>query len=147
MLSRRIVAGGLAAIMALAGMGEAFAAPGIATTTVNVRSGPDVSYKVVDTLQPGERVDIQKCVSGWCYVGKAGTDGWVSDDYLQRISGPVIVPPPIIVRPPPIVVRPPHHRPPHHRPPRPRPPKPKPPGPAKPPICKIKPNLPACHAK
>jgi hypothetical protein len=100
---------------------------------------------VVDTLRPGERVDIGRCTAGWCYVGKAGPNGWVSSAYLQRVGGPIIVPPPIVVHPP-IVVRPPHHhRPPTHRPPHHRPPV-KPPvvikPPVKPPVCK--PFTPGC---
>ncbi|WP_420828370.1 SH3 domain-containing protein [Devosia salina] len=56
-----------------------------ATASVNVRSGPGVQYPVLDTLSPGETVDIDHCVnSGWCYVLKSGPDGWVSGRYLTN---------------------------------------------------------------
>jgi uncharacterized protein YgiM (DUF1202 family) len=59
-----------------------------ATASVNVRSGPGVGYAVVDTLSPGEIVDIDRCVnSGWCYVVKSGPDGWVSGRYLTDEDG------------------------------------------------------------
>jgi uncharacterized protein YraI len=149
MLSKKFIAGGLAALILTLGAGAAFAAPGRATTSVNVRSGPGTSYRVVDTLYPGERVDIQRCTVGWCYVGKAGLNGWVSEAYLTRTAGPIIVPPPVVVRPP-IIIRPPrhHHRPSHHRPPHHRwhhhhRPWVKPP--AKAPVCK--PFTPGCHIR
>ena len=153
MFSNKLVAGGLAALVLALGAGAALAAPGRATTTVNVRSGPGTSYGVVSSLSPGEAVDIQKCTAGWCYVGKAGPNGWVAEAYLQRVAGPVIVPPPVVVHPP-IIVRPPiHHRPPVHRPRPPvKPPVIKPPvrppvvkPPVKPPVCK--PGTPKCPIK
>src|SRR5690606_1582996 len=48
------------------------AAPGTATNTVNVRSGPGTGYAVVDALRRGERVDVQRCQGSWCYVVKPG---------------------------------------------------------------------------
>ncbi len=65
----------------------ASAAPAIATTTVNVRSGPGTSYGVIDTLSRGESVDVLGCRTGWCYVQKSGPDGYVSSSYLRRSSG------------------------------------------------------------
>lgn len=62
-----------------------------ATASVNVRSGPGTQYRVVDTLRPGQQVDIDRCATnGWCYVIKAGPDGWVSSSYLDegRTSAP-----------------------------------------------------------
>ncbi|MHB1166743.1 MAG: SH3 domain-containing protein [Candidatus Nanopelagicales bacterium] len=73
----------LAGLM-IAGGGWSIAAQAAeATASVNVRSGPGVGYAVVDVLSAGEQVDIDRCVSnGWCYVIKAGPDGWVSGRYL-----------------------------------------------------------------
>ena len=65
----------------------ASAAPAVATSSVNVRGGPGTSYGVVDTLRPGEAVDVLGCRSGWCYVEKSGPDGYVSANYLRRSSG------------------------------------------------------------
>jgi uncharacterized protein YraI len=64
-----------------------WAAPAIASSTVNVRSGPSTSFSVVDTLSPGEQVDVLGCRTGWCYVQKSGPDGYVSSSYLRRSSG------------------------------------------------------------
>lgn len=67
-----------------------FAAPAqadYATANVNVRSGPGTSYRVVDVLRPGQQVDITRQSGGWCYVVKAGPDGWVSCRYLAGGTG------------------------------------------------------------
>ncbi|HEY0919115.1 SH3 domain-containing protein [Devosia sp.] len=54
-----------------------------ATAWVNVRSGPGTSYRVLDTLHPGEQVTVRDCrSSGWCFVVRPGPDGWVSGRYL-----------------------------------------------------------------
>lgn len=58
------------------------AAPGMATGSVNVRTGPGVSYAKVDTLTYGESVDIEQCNAGWCFITHHGADGWVSQRYL-----------------------------------------------------------------
>jgi uncharacterized protein YraI len=71
------------------------AAPAEATASVNVRSGPGTSYRVVDTLRPGQRVDVSECSSsGWCLVEKSGPDGWVSRNYLRAIGTAVPRPTP-----------------------------------------------------
>jgi len=143
MLSRQLIAGGLAAIALAVSAGVALASPGQAISNVNVRSGPGTSYKIITQLKAGDLVDIAHCQSGWCYVGLAGaTDGWVSQSYLEHLSAPVIVPPPIVVRPH-IVVRPPYHP---HRPPH-RPVKPRPPHKPRPPICNGKPQIQICLPK
>ena len=55
-----------------------------ATGAVNVRSAP-VNGAIVDTLRPGQQVEIDRCQSnGWCYVIKSGPDGWVSANYLSN---------------------------------------------------------------
>lgn len=65
----------------------AFATEGVASGTVNVRTGPGSSYAKVDTLHEGESVDIGQCQSGWCYVQHDGPDGWVSANFLQPGGG------------------------------------------------------------
>lgn len=60
----------------------ALAAEGVATGSVNVRTGPGTSYNKVDTLYAGEQVEIGQCQSGWCYVEHTGADGWVSANFL-----------------------------------------------------------------
>lgn len=64
----------------------ALAFPAIATSAVNVRSGPGTSHARIDALSKGERVDASKCKSGWCYVKHTGRDGWVSSSYLSGTS-------------------------------------------------------------
>lgn len=83
-LSKKLMAGGLAALALLATTATAFAAPAYATGNVNVRSGPGTGYSRVDTLRRGEQVDVIECRGSWCYVEKRGPDGWVSASYLTR---------------------------------------------------------------
>jgi hypothetical protein len=82
-MKRMITATALAAI---AGLGFATIAIGAqATASVNVRSGPGTQYGVVDTLYPGENVDVDGCrSSGWCLIEHSGPDGWVSARYLAN---------------------------------------------------------------
>ncbi len=58
------------------------AAPAVAKSAVNVRSGPGVNFTKVDVLYKGEKVTIKQCQGGWCYVEHPGPDGWVSKNYL-----------------------------------------------------------------
>ena len=62
----------------------ASAAPAVATSALNVRSGPGTSFRVIDTLRPGEQVDVGGCRSGWCYL--TDEDGFVSSAYRRRGS-------------------------------------------------------------
>lgn len=72
---------GLLMLTAIAAVPAASAAE--ATGSVNVRSGPSTSYRIVDRLSRGENVNVQRCrSSGWCYITHPGPDGWVSARYL-----------------------------------------------------------------
>ena len=73
----------------VAGLGfVSTAAADQATASVNVRSGPGTQYGVVDTLYPGETVNIETCQSnGWCLIAHTGPDGWVSARYLSNDGG------------------------------------------------------------
>lgn len=72
---------GLLVMTALAAVPAVSAAE--ATGSVNVRSGPGTSYRIVDRLFRGENVNVQRCrSSGWCYITHPGPDGWVSARYL-----------------------------------------------------------------
>lgn len=73
-------AAGLGGVVVALSAGAAFAA--IATSSVNVRTGPSTSYRVVDTLRPGEYVNVTGRSGGWCEVSKSGPNGWVSCNYL-----------------------------------------------------------------
>lgn len=77
-ISAIVVAGiGLAATVDMAAAVEASA-----KSAVNVRSGPGVSYRKVDTLFSGEDVEITECRGNWCHIQHPGPDGWVSGRYL-----------------------------------------------------------------
>lgn len=62
----------------------ASAASAVATSTVNVRSGPGTSFSIIGSLSPGETVDVGGCRTGWCYL--TDEDGYVSSAYLRRGS-------------------------------------------------------------
>ena len=75
--------------------GSALAAvSAMATTDLNVRSGPGTQYAVVGVLSPGQPVTIRGCMeaSQWCVVDTAEGDGWVYSDYLVAdLSGSQVV--------------------------------------------------------
>ncbi|HET8725989.1 MAG TPA: peptidase inhibitor family I36 protein [Alphaproteobacteria bacterium] len=65
----------------------ALAVPGLAqaeqsTVHLNVHSGPSTGYPVTDVLSPGEHVDVIRRSGSWCYVDKAGRNGWSVCRYL-----------------------------------------------------------------
>ncbi|MCZ4271481.1 SH3 domain-containing protein [Maritalea porphyrae] len=85
---KAIVSAAFAATSIIITTGASFATDAQATTALNVRSGPGTSYGVVDTLTPGERVEVNECATnGWCYIEHTGPDGWVSSNYLSPVSG------------------------------------------------------------
>ncbi len=71
-----------------AATGAALAQPGIATSGVNVRSGPGTNFAKLGSLSSGEVVDVQDCQGGWCYVDRQGNkkDGWVAANYLKPVA-------------------------------------------------------------
>lgn len=79
----------IAATAALVLLPAAQAAPGTATSNVNVRTGPGTNFGVVSTLRRGEQVDVQQCQGSWCYVVGRGFAGWVSASYLAANGTPV----------------------------------------------------------
>lgn len=78
-----ILAVGIAAAALVISAGAALADPAVATSSVNVRSGPGGNFKVIAKLSAGELVEVNECQGGWCFVERQGTDGWVSASYLQ----------------------------------------------------------------
>lgn len=64
--------------------GAALAAPGIASTTANVRSGPGLGYGVVDRLSKGEYVIVVSCGANWCNIHHIGKDGYVARTLLYN---------------------------------------------------------------
>jgi len=117
-LKRAALALGLAGAGLLSLVTASLAAPAYATANVNVRTGPGTGYGVVDTLRPGELVDVQYCQGSWCFIQQQGPRGWVSANYLSRdgyaepdyyvpFYDPLPVPPQIYIPPPPQVYIPP----------------------------------------
>lgn len=50
----------------------------IATDSLNVRSGPGLSYDVVDSLKKGEQVDVVSTSGEWLEVKYKGQSGWIA---------------------------------------------------------------------
>jgi uncharacterized protein YraI len=65
----------------------ALAAPGIVTTSVNMRAGPGTGFPAVNRVPGGARVNIHGCIRGdaWCDVSWAANRGWVSSRYLEYL--------------------------------------------------------------
>lgn len=84
-LGKTAIKGGLAAMMVAAMTVGAFAWEAVATTALNVRSGPGTNFRVVEVLQRGEVVDVEYCRSGWCFLDMDWQgNGWASQRYLAQ---------------------------------------------------------------
>lgn len=70
------------AALVIAG-GAAMAAPGLATTDVNMRQGPGTNFPVVTSIRGGSNIDVQSCDAGWCTVRFGPYAGFVKADYLD----------------------------------------------------------------
>jgi hypothetical protein len=90
MNAKRITLASTAAIVALlTTAAAALAQPGVATSPVNVRTGPGTNYAKIGVLSAGEYVDVLQCQGSWCYVDRnSGSDGWVSANYLKPVNAP-----------------------------------------------------------
>jgi uncharacterized protein YraI len=64
---------------------------GTATTDLNVRSGPDPQFPVIDMIREGRRASVIGCIEGsrWCQVDIRGRTGWAYSQYLM-MSGDVV---------------------------------------------------------
>ncbi|WP_297110631.1 SH3 domain-containing protein [uncultured Devosia sp.] len=69
------------------GSGASVSGNARATAALNVRSGPGTGYRAIDVLDRGERVQVERCQSGWCRINHNGPDGWVSARYLSNAGG------------------------------------------------------------
>lgn len=75
-----------ATVTVLLAPGIARAAVGaVATTDVNMRTGPSSGYQRILTVPAGGSVVIYGCTGGyrWCDAGFAGQRGWIFARYLQ----------------------------------------------------------------
>jgi hypothetical protein len=77
----------------LLSLSAASAAPGTATTNVNMRSGPGTNYAVVGVVTAGQRIEVGNCRSSWCSVSIGRTSGWIAQQYI-RTSAPAAKPAP-----------------------------------------------------
>jgi uncharacterized protein YraI len=62
----------------------------VATTTLNMRSGPGPQYNVVGAIPDRGQATVVGCVQGslWCQVSFNGTPGWAYSQYLiAALSG------------------------------------------------------------
>ena len=53
------------------------------TKSLNVRSGPSTSYKVLGTLPRGARINVTRRPAGWCEIKYGGTYAYVHADYVD----------------------------------------------------------------
>lgn len=84
---KHIAIASMSAAVVLLSTAAAFAQPGVATGSVNVRTGPGTGYAKVGVLTAGEYVDVKQCQGSWCFVDRSsGTDGWASANYLQPVN-------------------------------------------------------------
>ena len=100
-LSRKLMAGGLAALTLLATAGAAMAAPAYVTSNVNVRSGPGTGYSIVGSLNDGAGVSISCQTTGTSISGTYGTSNiwdkigsgrYVPDAYIYTGSDGRVAP-------------------------------------------------------
>lgn len=74
--------------------GLAAAAPAVADSDLNVRSGPGTQYAVIGVIPAGTAVNATGCSGSWCRVRHGGDAGWASSAYLDiggGAAGPVAV--------------------------------------------------------
>jgi uncharacterized protein YraI len=77
---------GAAAVLAGSVPGAAFAASlAIATTDLNIRSGPGPQFPIVGALRANDQATIEGCIrdSRWCRVASRGMSGWAYTEYMQ----------------------------------------------------------------
>jgi len=79
-LQARILAAAL-----LATPSVAVAAPGMITTSVNLRAGPSLEFPVVNRLPRGVTVEVYGCIRQalWCDIGWGQERGWVAAQYVD----------------------------------------------------------------
>lgn len=61
----------------------------VATTDLNIRSGPGPQYPVVGTIAGNDETTVNGCAEGskWCQVSYNGVTGWSYSDYLSGSFG------------------------------------------------------------
>lgn len=91
MRATAVVATGLA--LTVGGAALAGAAAGVATTTVNIRSGPGTSHSIEGRLVRGQRVEVmRKPKDGWVQVRFAGSTAYMAARYVHTAGSLPAVP-------------------------------------------------------
>jgi uncharacterized protein YraI len=80
----KIAGAAIIASSLVAGTASFAAMSAMATTDLNIRSGPGPQFDVVGVIGANEAVNVDGCVEGnsWCRVQHGGTSGWSYSDYL-----------------------------------------------------------------
>lgn len=83
MKTKFLVSAATCAMLALTGTAMAQTAV-VATTDLNIRSGPGPEYPVIGAIAIDDQAMLGGCIEGskWCQVSYAGAEGWVYSDYL-----------------------------------------------------------------
>lgn len=77
----------LSGVAILASSVAALATEATSDTWLNVRAGPGAGYDIVDTLHPGETMDVQECQpTGWCRITHSGPNGWVNSEFISPVA-------------------------------------------------------------
>ena len=71
------------------------AAPGTATGSVNLRTGPSTGYARIATIPAGAPVEVLQC-SSWCEVIYNGHRGWASRSYIATGYAGYSAPQPVV---------------------------------------------------
>lgn len=70
------------AVVTLA-LSSGIAAAAVATTDLNMRTGPGTGYQVIDVIPDGASVRVRGCEGSWCEVDFRGRSGFASVSYLS----------------------------------------------------------------
>ncbi|TYR31367.1 DUF1236 domain-containing protein [Mesorhizobium microcysteis] len=83
MKTKFLVSAATCAMLALTGTAMAQTAV-VATTDLNIRSGPGPEYPVIGAIAIDDQAMLGGCIEGskWCQISYAGAEGWVYSDYL-----------------------------------------------------------------
>ena len=82
-MSKRLVLSACALVLLTA---SAFALPGVAVTTVNLRAEANTTSEVLAKMPAGARLDVGDCKDGWCAVTFQGKSGFAIQTALD-VSG------------------------------------------------------------
>lgn len=82
-MKKILIASAAAALVAVSGAALAQETV-VASTDLNVRSGPGPNYPVIGVIGADQRAEVVGCAAGskWCQVSFAGGEGWAYSDYL-----------------------------------------------------------------